>query len=50
MSYRSLRQLRDSRTATNAVGAPAPTPTDVDGIPIYPTLGITDTEALLTDA
>jgi hypothetical protein len=50
MSYRSLKQLRASRTATNAVGAPAPTPTDVEGIPVFPSLGITDTETLLTAA
>lgn len=45
-SRRSLEQLRASRTATNATGAPAPTPTDVAGVPIYPTDAISDTETL----
>lgn len=45
-SKRSIRQLRDSRTATNATGAPAPWPTEVDGIPLYPTEAIINTEAL----
>lgn len=47
MNRRSLRQLRESRTATNATGAPAPRPTDVEGIPIVVTDAITSTEALL---
>ena len=46
MSRRSLKQLRASRTATNATGAPAPIPTDVEGIPIQVTDAILDTEAL----
>lgn len=37
MSRRSLRQLQDSRTATNATGAPAPFPTEAFGVPIAPT-------------
>jgi len=37
MNRRSLRQLRQSRTATNATGAPAPVPTEIEGIPIYVT-------------
>lgn len=37
MSKRSLSQLRKSRTATNATGAPAPYPTEFEGIPIYVT-------------
>ena len=37
MNRRSLFQLRASRTATNATGAPAPIPTEVEGIPIYVT-------------
>lgn len=45
MSRRSLKQLRASRTATNATGAPAPRPTEVDGIPIVVTDSITDTES-----
>jgi len=43
---RSLAQLRASRTATNPTGSPAPTPTEVDGIPIVPTDAILNTEAL----
>lgn len=45
-SRRSLAQLRASRTATNATGAPAPFPTEAFGIPIAPTDSILDTEAL----
>jgi hypothetical protein len=48
MNRRSLKQLRESRTATNATGAPAPFPTDVAGIPIVVTDQIPSTEALLT--
>lgn len=47
MSHRSRRQLRESRTATNATGAAAPIPTDVGGIPVFATNGILNTEALL---
>jgi hypothetical protein len=50
MNRRSLEQLRKSRTATNATGAPAPIPTDVAGIPIIPTAAIASTEALLTES
>ena len=46
MSQRSLFQLRAARTATNATGAPAPVPTEVEGIPIYPSEAILNTEAL----
>lgn len=46
MSRRSLEQLRKSRTATNATGAPAPTPTEAFGVPIQVTDAIVDTEAL----
>jgi hypothetical protein len=46
MSRRSLEQLRSSRTATNATGAPAPVPTEAFGVPIYVTDAITDTESL----
>lgn len=45
-SRRSLQQLRASRTATNATGAPAPFPTEAFGIPLAPTDSITDTEAI----
>lgn len=46
MNRRSLRQLRESRTATNATGQPAPTPTEYEGIPIIVTDSIVSTEAL----
>ncbi|MEZ6068275.1 MAG: hypothetical protein R3B90_21750 [Planctomycetaceae bacterium] len=46
MSGRSQEQLRKSRTATNATGAPAPLPTEAFGIPIIPTDNILDTEAI----
>lgn len=45
-SGRSIEQLRKSRTATNATGAPAPTPTEVAGVPLVKTDGLLDTEAL----
>lgn len=41
---RSLKQLRASRTATNATGAPAPIPSEVEGIPILVTDSILNTE------
>src|SRR5690606_11533086 len=44
MTRRSLAQLRNSRTATNATGAPAPYPTDWEGIPIVVTDSLTNTE------
>lgn len=44
MTLRSLGQLRDSRTATNPTGAPAPWPTEAFGIPIYVTESISNTE------
>lgn len=48
MNRRSLRQLQNSRTATNATGAPAPFPQSVEGVPIIVTDAISSTEALLT--
>jgi hypothetical protein len=45
-SRRSLEQLRAARTATNATGTEAPTPTDYQGIPLVPTDSILDTEAI----
>ena len=48
MNRRSLRQLRESRTATNATGAPAPIPREVEGVPILITEAITSTEAIET--
>ncbi len=38
-------QIRESRTAVNPTGAPAPTPTDFEGVPIHYTQGITNAEA-----
>ena len=46
MSRRSLNQLRQSRTAVNVTGAPAPIPTEVEGIPIFPTDAISNVETL----
>jgi len=46
MSRRSLEQWRASRTAVNATGAEAPTPTSYEGIPAYATDSIVNTEAL----
>lgn len=45
MNARSREQLRGSRTATNATGAPAPLPRDFEGIPIHITnaIGIAET-------
>lgn len=44
---RSLKQLRKSRTATNKTGAPAPLPTEVEGVPIISTDSIANDEALV---
>jgi len=44
MSRRSRRQLRESRTATNALGTPAPRPEDVEGIPILISESISNAE------
>jgi hypothetical protein len=46
MNRRSLKQLQQSRTATNPTGAPAPFPQDSFGIPIAVTDAITSTETL----
>lgn len=54
MNRRSITQLRASRTATNATGAPAPIPTDIEGavdggverIPIFVTDSIANNESL----
>ena len=48
MNRQSLRQLRASRTATNVTGAPAPRPTEVDGIPIQSVESISKIEAALS--
>lgn len=47
MNRRSLAQLRKSRTATNATGAPAPIPTEVEGIPIVVTDAISNSETVV---
>lgn len=49
-SRRSRKQLQNSRTATNATGAPAPVPTEAFGVPLFATDSIVNTEALLTAA
>ncbi|QDT39731.1 major capsid protein [Stratiformator vulcanicus] len=46
MSRRSLTQLQKSRTATTVTGAPAPTPTEYQGVPIVATDSLLDTESL----
>jgi hypothetical protein len=40
MNKRSRRQLQQSRTAVNATGAPAPLPTEYEGIPIVVTKSV----------
>jgi len=46
MSRRSVMQLQQSRTATNATGVPAPFPTEAFGIPIEKTDAISNVEKL----
>lgn len=48
MNKRSRRQLQQSRTATNATGAPAPWPTEWEGIPIIQTGTIGNAETAVT--
>lgn len=48
MNRDALKLLRNSRTAVNATGAPAPRPTEVDGIPIVVTDAVVSTEAVET--
>jgi hypothetical protein len=48
MNRRSLEQLRDSRTATNVTGAPAPRPSSIENIPIVVTDGLLITETQVT--
>ena len=48
MSRRSLRQLQDSRTATNATGAPADFPADAFGVPIIVSDGVPNSEAVIS--
>ena len=47
MSRRSLKQLQQSRTATNVTGAPAPFPTEAFGVPIVVSDNVSDTEEIL---
>ena len=47
-SRRSLKQLQQSRTATNQTGAPEPFPSDAFGVPLITTDAIIDTEPLET--
>lgn len=47
MNRRSLKQLKQSRTATSPTGQTAPTPQDSDSVPIVVVETITSTEALL---
>jgi hypothetical protein len=44
----ALGQLRNSRTATNQTGAPAPFPVEAFGIPIIVTDAILDSESIIT--
>jgi hypothetical protein len=44
MSRRSRKQLQQSRTATNATGAPAPVPMEAFGVPIIATDAVLNTE------
>lgn len=47
MSRRSRKQLRKSRTTYSPTGSPAPNPIEFDGVPIFVTDSIIDTETLL---
>lgn len=48
MNRRSAQQLRQSRTATNATGAPAPIPVELEGIPIVITDAIGNAETAVS--
>jgi hypothetical protein len=48
MNRRSAQQLRKSRTATNATGAPAPVPVELEGIPIVISDAIGNAETAVT--
>jgi hypothetical protein len=45
MNRNALKLLRNSRTAVNINGAPAPRPTELEGIPIIVTDALTSTES-----
>ena len=47
MNRASLKLLRESRTATNPTGNPAPRPTEVDGIPIVVTDAVRSDEPVI---
>ncbi len=47
LTRRAMNQLRKSRTAVNATGAPAPYPTEVGGVPLIETDAIMDNEETL---
>jgi hypothetical protein len=48
MNRKALKLLRQSRTAVNQTGAPAPRPTEVDGIPIIVTDAIQNDQAVVS--
>lgn len=48
MNRQSLKQLQQSRTATNVTGAPAPFPSEAFGVPIIVTDQIISTEAVVS--
>jgi hypothetical protein len=48
MNRKALKMLRVSRTAVNATGAPAPRPTEVDGIPIVVTDALQNDQAVVS--
>jgi len=50
MNKKAQEMLRQSRTATNATGAPAPLPTEAFGIPIVVTDSVVSTEAVVSFA
>jgi hypothetical protein len=50
MNPRTLEQLRKSRTAVNATGAPAPIPDSIAGVPIYVTDAIVNNEQTFDSA
>jgi hypothetical protein len=50
MNRTSLKELRNSRTATSATGAPAPFPAEAFNIPVIVTDSLTSTETALVNA
>ena len=47
MNRKALKLLRESRTAVNTTGAPAPRPTEVDGVPIVVTDAVRSDEPVI---